>query len=39
MRFASALLAAAGLVATVSGHWLGEISREAPCCLLLCFAV
>jgi glucan 1,3-beta-glucosidase len=28
MRFVSALLAAASLVATVKGHWLGDIPRK-----------
>lgn len=30
MRFFSALLAAASLVSTVKGHWLGELPREIP---------
>jgi glucan 1,3-beta-glucosidase len=39
MRFVSALLAAASLVATVKGHWLGDIPRKRPYALVDLFAV
>jgi glucan 1,3-beta-glucosidase len=36
MRFATLLLAAAGLASTVDAYWLGDIAREKypmmPCC-------